>query len=100
MDHQDDSFDQLRKDNRILQVRLSLAQAWATFQQYAYDVLLHHRINYRDTPEYKDKDKLLDAKLDNAGTLEAGQAKIITYIQRLTNGLTALVRRKHIGRVH
>jgi hypothetical protein len=86
----------LVRENRILSVRLSLAAAWTKFLLYAYDTLLHHGVSYRAIPEWKDKGGLLPAALDKHGTLEEGRVKILTYIERLTNGLTAAVRRKYL----
>jgi hypothetical protein len=88
--------DPLVLDNRILAVRLSLAQAWIKVLLQAYDALLHYGINYRTLKEWKDWGAQLAPNLDNHGTLEDGRAKIMNYIERLGNGITAAVRRKHM----
>jgi hypothetical protein len=80
-------------ENRIMGIRLTLAQAWAKLLMYAYDALLHHGVNYRQLPEYKDT-SALDVALDDKTSMEQGRGKVMGYLERLTNGITAAVRRK------
>lgn len=82
---------EIRKRLNTLEVRLTLAQAWVSFQNYAYDSLLYHGVNYRDLKEYKDSTELDDAqKL----TVTAGRDKIVQWLGRVKSGIRAAVRRK------
>jgi hypothetical protein len=85
-------------ENRILQTRLRLAQAFNGLMQAAFDALLTHGVNYRTLPEYKD-DGLLDAALGNGVTIERGEANIMSWIERATNGISAAIRRKRFRRL-
>jgi hypothetical protein len=84
-------------DVRILSVRLNLAQAFISMWMRAYDALLHHQVNVRDLPEYKN-DALLDEGLKH-GSLEQGRNSILEYIKRVENGIAAAVRRKGFRKV-
>lgn len=83
----------LVQENRILQVRLTLAQAFLGMMHTAYDALLHHSINYRNLPEYSDS-TLLDKALGNGVSVEEGKGGVMGYIERVTNGIAAAIRRK------
>lgn len=85
-------------ENRILQTRLRLAQAFNTFMQTAYDALLHYQINYRNLPEYKDSE-LLDDALGNGVSVDKGEGKIMQWIERATKGISAAIRRKSFRRL-
>ncbi len=86
----------LRKEVTILGIRLTLAQAWIDFFRHAYDALLTHGVNYRTLPEYKDSTELDDAQ---DLPVQAGREKIITWIGRLKNAVSAAVRRKGFRQV-
>ena len=82
--------------NRLLTVRLRLAAAFQTMWITAYDALLHHEVNVRELPEYKD-DGHLNAALD--GDLTEGEGHIMAYLQKVTSGITAAIRRKSFRKV-
>jgi hypothetical protein len=94
---QNDAEHPLVEENRILQVRLRLAQAFMQMLHAAFDALLHHNINYRHTPEYKDHD-LLDSALDTEN-VEHGEPKVMSYIERVHHGINAAIRRKNFTRI-
>ncbi len=72
-------------------VRLTLAQAWVGFLNFAYDALLHHGVNYRNLREYKESTELDDAqKLP----MTEGRNKITQWLERLQNSISAAIRRK------
>ena len=81
---------EVRKDVEVLGVRLTLAQAWVGFLNFAYDALLHHSVNYRSLPEYKNS-----KELDDAQKLPVTQArdKIVGWLGRLQSAIHANVRR-------
>ncbi|MCC5780553.1 hypothetical protein H7H48_15940 [Nitratireductor sp. B36] len=87
---------EVRKDVETLGIRLTLAQAWVGFLNFAYDALLHHGINYRSLKEYKDS-----AELDDAQKLPVSQArdKIVGWLGRLQSAINAAARRKQF-KVH
>lgn len=60
----------------------------------AYDALLHHSINYRNLPEYKDPDDRLEKALGNGVSVEEGKEGVMGYIERVSNGIAAAIRRK------
>jgi hypothetical protein len=84
------------KANRLLTIRLALAQAFHSMWIRAYDALLHHQVNVRDLPEYKDS-KLLDKALES--DLEKGQGLIVDYLKKVESGINAAVRRKSFRKV-
>lgn len=77
--------------DRHLAVRLSLAQAALRLWEHAYDALLHHGVNFRTLPEYHDTTYLDAAR---KGSVTEGQSNILRWIERLTSGIHAAVRRK------
>jgi hypothetical protein len=83
--------ERLMEENRVLSIRLTLAQAWAAFLQFAYDTLLSFGINYRNMPTYQDTAALDEA---NDATPEEGHAGIMGWIGRIERDLVAAVRRK------
>ena len=89
-------LEDVRKEVHILGVRLTLAQAWVGFLNFAYDALLQHGINYRTLKEYADS-----TTLDEAGKLPITKArdKIVTWLDRLQSAINAAVRRKNF-KVH
>lgn len=89
--------DTLATENRILSVRLNLAQAFTSMWLRAYDALLSHSINVRDLNEYKDT-TLLDRGLKE-GSLEEGRGSILEYIKRVESGIVAAIRRKTMRKV-
>ncbi len=84
-------------ENRILQVRLRLAQAFMGMWAAAFDALLTHGINFRNTPEYKDTDKL-DKALDTEN-VEPGEQHVMSYIERVHSGIRAAIHRKRFTRI-
>lgn len=89
--------DPLVQENRILAIKLSLAKAWIGLWIHAFDAMVTHRINIRSLPEYKDPDGLLDQAY--RGDLEHGQERVLLYLERCRNGLTAAVRRSTFRKV-
>lgn len=87
---------EVRKDVETLGVRLTLAQAWVGFLQFAYDALLYHGVNYRSLKEYTQS-----TELDDAQKLPVTQArdKITGWLGRLQSAINAAVRRKNF-KVH
>ena len=86
----------VRKDVEELGVRLTLAQAWVGFLNFAYDALLHHGVNYRSIKEYAQSTELDDAqKLP----LSKARDKITLWLGRLQSAIHAAVRRKNF-KVH
>ena len=79
------------KELEVASVRLTMAQAFGQLMVKAFDALLHHGVNYRNLPEYKD-----EALLDEAKTLplQRGFASYMRWMERVENGLAAAVRRK------
>lgn len=81
----------VRQEVHTLGTRLTLAQAWVGFLNFAYDALLHHGINYRSLKEYKNSTELDDAqKLP----VTAARDKIVTWLGRLQSAISAAARRK------
>ena len=82
----------VRKQVNVQEIRLTLAQAWVSFYEFAYDALLYHGINYRTLKEYKDS-----SKLDDAQKMPITQARqvVIEWLDKLRNGVSAAVRRKN-----
>lgn len=86
----------VRKDVEELGVRLTLAQAWVGFLNFAYDALLHHGVNYRTLKEYSQSTELDDAqKLP----LSKARDKITMWLGKLQSAIHATVRRKQF-KVH
>ena len=86
----------VRKDVDQLGVRLTLAQAWVNFLNFAYDALLYHGVNYRTLKEYANSTELDDAqKLP----LTKARDKITLWLGRLQSSIHAAVRRKNF-KVH
>lgn len=88
----------LVKENRILNVRIRLAQYFQTMLVTAFDALLHHGVNYRDLPEYQDSD-LLDKALGNGVDVAQGESAIVKWIERVNSGIRAAIRRKQFRRL-
>lgn len=86
----------VRKDVEELGVRLTLAQAWVGFLNFAYDALLHHGVNYRSLKEYKNS-----TELDDAQKLPLSKARdtITMWLGRLQSAIHAATRRKQF-KVH
>lgn len=89
-------LDAIRKEVHIQGVRLTLAQAWVAFLHKAYDALLFHGVNYRTLKDYANS-----TELDDANKLPITQArdKIVMWLRRLENSISAAVRRKNF-KVH
>lgn len=87
---------ELREENRILSIRLSLAQAFAGVLQVAYDALLHYGINFRTLPEYTN-DRALDEA--NAMPIQEGRTRIMDWLGRVERGIAAAIRRKQFKKV-
>lgn len=85
-------------ENRILQTRLRLAQAFHGLMMAAYDALLNHGINFRTLPEYKDSE-LLDKALGNGVTVDKGESRLMSWIERVGTGIKAAIRRKAFRRL-
>lgn len=85
------------KREEELSIRLTMAQAWVKLWQVAFDALLYHRVNMRETKEYADT-SLIDSARE-AKDVREGQSKVLEYIKRLESGINAAVRRKSIKQV-
>jgi hypothetical protein len=68
-----------------------MIQAFAQMLERAFDALLHHGVNYRDLPEWKDH-RLLDEA--ERLPLTRGQERYIEWIKRLESGIRAAIHRK------
>ena len=81
----------LEQQLRVANVRLTMAQAFVRMLETAFDALLHHGVNYRNLPEYKD-----ETLLDEARTLplSAGQASYHKWMERVESAIRAAIRRK------
>ncbi|TPJ33659.1 hypothetical protein [Mesorhizobium sp. B2-8-3] len=89
-------IEEVRKEVHVLGVRLTLAQAWVGFLNFAYDALLHHGVNYRSLKEYTNSTELDDAqKLP----VSAARDKIVGWLGGLQSAIHAAVRRKQF-KVH
>lgn len=90
-DEKDKAYAALEKENQVLGVRLTLAQAFVHLLHTAYDTLLYHRVNYRELPEFQD-----DRALEQAAKTDIlkGRALIIEWIERLERAIVAAGRRK------
>lgn len=86
-----DEVAKLRQDIEVIGIRLTLAQAWVGFLNFAHDTLVAHGINFKTLNEYKDS-----TVLDEAAKMPLTKArdKITTWIEKLHSGLHAAVRRK------
>ena len=80
----------------MLACRLIMAQAYVHLCEKAYDALLYHGINYRDTPEYKDQTLLDDAR---KVVIAQGRVKVMLWLERVEHGIEAAIRRKTFKRV-
>jgi hypothetical protein len=86
----------LTKENQVLGVRLTLAQAFVRLLQVAYDALLYHGVNFRDLREYKnDQDLEVAAKLP----ITDGRNRIVAWMGRVESAILAAQRRKGIRKV-
>jgi len=83
----------LLQENREMHVKLGLAHAFTALWLRAYDALLHHGVNVRELPQYKDT-ALLDKGVK--APLEHGRGHIMAWIERLHSSINAAVRRKGI----
>lgn len=86
----------LVKENRLLNLRLQLSQAFFGLLEQGFDALLHHGVNYRLLPSYSDKAVLDEA---NRVGLEEGRTLVLTWIERVRNDIAAAVRRKGFKKV-
>jgi hypothetical protein len=86
----------LVRENRLLQIRLNLAQAFIGLWRRAYDALLVHGVNVRALPEFDETAKL-DAAIE--GGIEHGQEGVMRYLETVEGGLKAAIRRKQFGRI-
>lgn len=78
------------KEKAALSARMIMAQAFAKMLLHAYDALLHFSVNYRNLPAYKDQTLLEEGeKL----VVVEGRNKYLLWIERLTNAISAAVRR-------
>lgn len=71
--------------------RLTMAKALAQLWSHAYDALLHHGVNFKSLPEWKDPEPL-----DAIGKLpfHRGAQEYVSWMGRVQNAITAAVRRK------
>lgn len=86
----------VRERLSTVEVRLTLAQAWVQFLNYAYDALLTHGVNYRTLREYAEStepDDVQDLPISRA------RDKIVTWLGRLESAVAAAVRRKGFRKV-
>lgn len=81
----------LREQVNAQEIRLTLAQAWINFYQYAYDALMHHGVNFKVLREYRDS-----TVLDDAQDMPLTEARnvITEYLGKVRNAIRAAVRRK------
>jgi hypothetical protein len=81
----------LQEENRVLHMRLSLAQRFVALLQRAFDALLYHGVNFRNLPEYQE-----DAPLDEANKLPLAQGrdKMMRWMDRVESSINAAIRRK------
>lgn len=91
--------DPLVTENRILNIRIRLAQYFQTMLISAFDALLHHGVNYRELPEYKDSE-LLDQALGNGVDVAKGEPMVVKWIERVHSGIKAAIRRKQIRKLN
>lgn len=73
-----------------------MIQAFAQMLDRAFDALLHHQVNYRELPEWKDR-RLLDEA--ESLPLTRGQERYIEWIKRVESGIRAAINRKLMKRV-
>lgn len=73
-----------------------MLQAFGQMMTEAFDALLHHSVNYRDIPEYRDQTLLDEA---SRVPLTRGVDKYMAWIGKVTNGIRAAVRRKSFKKV-
>lgn len=81
---------------KVVKVRLRLAQAFIDMLQHAFDALLHHGVNYRTLPAYKDETLLEEAR---RLPLEQGHDSFIEWMRRVTKDINAAVRRKGLRQI-
>lgn len=77
-------------------IRLTLAQAWIDFYQYAYDALRAYGVDFKRLNEFHKVGLIEEAR---ELPITQARAKIITYIGELRNGVRAAIRRKNF-KVH
>lgn len=84
------------RENRLMAIRLHLAQAFVGMWRVAYDALLTHGVNFRTIPEYAAQEQL-DVAV--AKEIDEGYVAILGYIERVESGIKAAVRRKSFTRI-
>jgi hypothetical protein len=84
------------EENKILAIRLSLAQSMAKMWETAYDALLYHGVNFRTLPAYTNTEALDEAQKMK---LDVGRSKIMGWIERVISDIHAAVRRKNFRKV-
>jgi hypothetical protein len=82
--------------DKVVRVRLRLAQSFINMLLTAYDALLTHGINYRNLPAYKD-----ETLLDEARSLpvERGHDSFIVWMGHVHNDIKEAIRRKGFKKV-
>lgn len=91
-----DDIDPHTAEDRIIRARLTMLQAFGHMMHEAFDAMLHHSVNYRDIPEYRDQTLLEEA---SKVPLTRGVDKYLAWIGKVTNGIRAAVRRKSFRKV-
>lgn len=79
-----------------IRARLLAARGYGQMMDQAYDALLHHNVNYRNLPEFKDQ-RLVEeaAKLPPPRSAD----RYLLWMERLTNAIRAAVRRAGFKRI-
>lgn len=80
----------------LVRARLQMVTAYAQMVEEGYDALLHHKVNFRSLPEFKDTALLKQAaKLP----LSRGRDKYLHWISRMTSAIRAAVKRTTFRKV-
>lgn len=93
----DRELESLRKEVDQQGIRLTLAEAWIGFYRRAYSALKSYGIDFYKLKEYTQGYKGFGPGTDEVDKLPASQARdiYIAWIERMTNGLSAAIRRKN-----
>lgn len=84
-------------ENAVLQLRLTMVQAFAQMLGKAYDALLNWGINYRNLPEFADYEEV--AEKVNTLPIERGRALFVTWVGKVEGAIAAAIRRKQFRKV-
>lgn len=75
----------------VAEGRLVMLRATQAMWSQGYDALLHHGVNFKNLPEYKDT-KLLDGA--DKLSFKDGMQLILQWIELVSHEITAVIRRK------